>query len=216
MENHLLPLHRSLTVFLSDGEMREPVAQAAARLAVRGPVILLDGANSAPAYRLVRLICSLTPDPETALRRVFVRRAFTCHQMLTLLEGALAAPHPHILLSPLDPLLVVFGERRVADPLDRSDRDAAVVDQRTRRLGAQDNCPLVAETGVPGLRFGDQAHVGRLLDRSDLGPVFEPAITDVVTVELAHAIPPSGEPLALAPQGGENSSYARGRASSLR
>lgn len=101
MENHLIPLHRNLTVFLAAGETQEPVAQAAARLAVRGPVTLLDGANRAPAYRLVRLICSLTPEPEAALQRIIIRRAFTCHQFLALLEGQPALPQPSILLDPL-------------------------------------------------------------------------------------------------------------------
>lgn len=96
-----MPLRPSLTAFLAGGEIREPVAQLTAILALEGPVTLLDGCNGTPAYRILRLIAARSPEPEAAMSRVYVRRAFTCYQMLALLDGTPALPQPYIILDPL-------------------------------------------------------------------------------------------------------------------
>ena len=105
-----LPQPHSLTVFCASGRSFEPVVQIMAELAVRGPLTVLDGGNRFPAYHLIRLIRSRLPDPSTALQHTFVRRAFTCYQMLALLEGTSALPQPYILLD----LLATFYDEQIS------------------------------------------------------------------------------------------------------
>jgi hypothetical protein len=96
-----IPLPRTLTVFCAPHGGGEPVMQLLAELALRGPVTVLDGGNRFPAYRLLRLLRLRSPDPAAAARRVCVRRAFTCYQVLALLESLPALPQPCLLLDPL-------------------------------------------------------------------------------------------------------------------
>jgi len=103
-----LPQPHSLTVFCGSGRS-EPVAQVMAELALRGPLTILDGGNRFPAYHLIRLIRGRTPDPSAVLQHTFVRRAFTCYQMLVLLEGTPALSQPYILLD----LLATFYDEQV-------------------------------------------------------------------------------------------------------
>ena len=107
-----LPQPHSLTVFYASGRSIEPVAQVMAELALRGPLTVLDGGNRFPAYHLIRLICNRSPDPSIALQHTFVRRAFTCYQMLALLEGTPALPQPYILLD----LLATFYDEQIPIP----------------------------------------------------------------------------------------------------
>jgi hypothetical protein len=96
-----LPTPRTLTVFYAPGSCYEPVTQLLAELALLGPVMVLDGGNHFPAYHLLRLLRLQSPDPASIARRIYVRRAFTCYQMLALLEGTQPLPQPCILLDPL-------------------------------------------------------------------------------------------------------------------
>jgi hypothetical protein len=92
----LLP--RSLTVFCAPAANGEPVSRVIAELALRGPVSVLDGGNCFPAYRLLRLL--RLRNLIDAAGRIFVQRAFTCYQMLALLEGTPGMPQPHVVLDP--------------------------------------------------------------------------------------------------------------------
>ena len=58
-----------------------------AQLALRGEVTVLDGGNRFQAYPVAHLIRRQTPDVRAAAERLFIRRAFTCYQMLALLEN---------------------------------------------------------------------------------------------------------------------------------
>jgi hypothetical protein len=100
MDTFTLPA-RTLTVLCSPAAAPEPVVELLAMLALRGPVTVLDGGNCFPAYRLARTIASQAPDLAAVMQRVFVCRAFTCHQMLSLLEGAPSLPQACLLLDPL-------------------------------------------------------------------------------------------------------------------
>ncbi|MGB8214134.1 MAG: hypothetical protein WCE68_11295 [Anaerolineales bacterium] len=111
MDTLPIPLPYSLTVFCGSGRS-EPVAQVLAELAVRGPLAILDGGNRFPAYHLIRLIRSRTPDPAAALQHTSVRRAFTCYQMLAMLEGTPALPQPYVILD----LLTTFYDEQVPLP----------------------------------------------------------------------------------------------------
>ncbi len=91
---------RSLTAFIAPHGGGEPVARLLAELALRGPLTVLDGGNRFPAYRLLRILGLHTHHPAEAASRVGVRRAFTCYQMLALLEDTPSLPDPCILLDP--------------------------------------------------------------------------------------------------------------------
>jgi hypothetical protein len=104
-----IPTSPSLTVVCFPKPAAEPVVTLIAELALRGPVTVLDGGNCFPAYHLIRLIRGRIPDPSAALQHTFVRRAFTCYQMLALLEGTPALPQPYILLD----LLTTFYDEQI-------------------------------------------------------------------------------------------------------
>ena len=117
-----------VTAGLEKESLTEPIAQVTARLALEGPVTLLDGCNGTPAYRILRLIAARSPEPEVAMSRVYVRRAFTCYQMIALLDGTPALPQPYIILDPLS----TFYDDQV--PLREIERLLAVCQRHIERL----------------------------------------------------------------------------------
>ncbi len=106
----------SLTVFIAPHGGGEPVVQLLAGLALRGPVSVLDGGNRFPAYRLLRLLGMHTRHPAAAASRVGLRRAFTCYQVLALLEDTPSLPDPCLLL---DPFATFFDEQVPAVEVNR-------------------------------------------------------------------------------------------------
>jgi len=60
----------------------------AARLSLRGPVYLLDCGNRSNMYRVARTLRTLTADPVAVMRQIRLSRAFTCYQVVALLEKA--------------------------------------------------------------------------------------------------------------------------------
>ncbi len=81
--------------------VQEIVPNLIVELALRGPVTVLDGGNCFPAYRIAQLIRRKGTQVDAISKRIFIRRAFTCHQMLNLLETSAAQSQPHVLLDPL-------------------------------------------------------------------------------------------------------------------
>jgi len=76
-----------------------------ARLAEVGPVRVVDGGNHYNVYPVAR---AARGQPEV-LERIRVSRAFTCHQMLALLESLPAGPVPFVVLD----LLGTFYDENV-------------------------------------------------------------------------------------------------------
>lgn len=72
---------------------RNVMLATAARFALRGPVRVLDGGNHFNAYIVARSIRRLTADIDSALARISLARAFTCHHMEALLAAALLVQH---------------------------------------------------------------------------------------------------------------------------
>ena len=101
MEPIPFPRTRTLTVLLAPGAGGELVTQFLAELALHGPLTVLDGGNRFAAYRLMQHLRLHSPDPDSAARRIIVRRAFTCYQMLALLGDTPSLPQPYVLLDPL-------------------------------------------------------------------------------------------------------------------
>jgi hypothetical protein len=102
--NELMPLHAGCwKLALAPKSFRSQSLTLAARLAERGPLLVLDGGNQFNAYLVARIVRG---QPEI-LNRIQVSRAFTCYQMTSLLEATIAT-HESILL--LDFLSTFYDE----------------------------------------------------------------------------------------------------------
>jgi hypothetical protein len=78
--------------------MHAPLLSNLYRLAERGPLTVLDGGNRFNAY----LVARGARGQADLLERITVSRAFTCYQMLTLLEATLCLPRPILALDLLN------------------------------------------------------------------------------------------------------------------
>ena len=96
-----------LVVALTDH--RSITSELISELALRGPVTVLDGGNCFPAYRIAQLVRRKSLQVSVISKRIFVQRAFTCHQMVSLLETASALNQPHIVLD----LLSTFQDDQI-------------------------------------------------------------------------------------------------------
>jgi hypothetical protein len=100
-----------LIVICTPSAGREQVAALTAELAICGAVTVLDGGNRFPAYQVMRMLRRRTPNILPTAGRIFLRRAFTCHQMLALLESTHSLHQPYIVLD----LLATFHDVKVPD-----------------------------------------------------------------------------------------------------
>ncbi len=76
---------------------------AAARLALLAPLRVVDGGNRFNARAVARILRELNaPDLYAALSRIRLARAFTCYQLLALLEETLPSSHPTLAIDLLD------------------------------------------------------------------------------------------------------------------
>jgi hypothetical protein len=100
----LLPvLHPGqLIVLYAPHGARDKSAQLAAELALRGPVTVLDGGNRFLPYRVAHLLRRKTVQVNAASNRLFIRRAFTCYEMNSLLADTPALPQPYLILDLLN------------------------------------------------------------------------------------------------------------------
>jgi len=78
--------------------MHAPLLSNLHRLAERGPLTVLDGGNRFNAY----LVARGARGRSELLERITVSRAFTCYQMLSLLETTLSLPAPILVLDLLN------------------------------------------------------------------------------------------------------------------
>jgi hypothetical protein len=90
MDTLALTISNHLYVVIGRQAASERMLDLAARLALRGPLVLLDCGNRANPYPLVKELRRLTPDPLQALGNIHSARAFTCYQVVALLEQALS------------------------------------------------------------------------------------------------------------------------------
>jgi hypothetical protein len=74
-----------------------------AKLALRGPLTVLDNGNRFPAYRIAHEIRKRSTQVKEASDRLLLRRAFTDYQTVHLLESAATSPYPQLLLDLLMP-----------------------------------------------------------------------------------------------------------------
>jgi len=114
-----IPAQPGFLVLVAPHAGRENMLVIAARLALRGPLRVLDGGNRFNAYLVARMLRYLgTDDLTQSLRQIQIARAFTCYQMVKLLEETPVQGFP---------LLVI-------DLLDTFYDESAPLDER-RRLG---------------------------------------------------------------------------------
>ncbi len=128
-----------------------------ARLAVAGPVDVIDGGNCFDAYRVARRVRRQSLDFHAVLHRVRVARAFTCYQMAALMEGI---PATGVTTLVLDLLSLFYDENIPLPEAARLLRDSLA---HLRRLS--ENAPVAVSAAPPPADQADrQALVAQLLD----------------------------------------------------
>lgn len=111
------------------------MVETAARLALNGSVRVLDGGNRFNVYPVAQAVRRITPRLEETLSHISLSRAFTCYQMLTLLEETTAQPVATLVLDLLSTFLdenvTLVESRRLLQlgvtHLERLSRTAPVV-----------------------------------------------------------------------------------------
>ncbi len=106
----------SLIVICAPSAASDQVSALTASLALRGSVTVLDGGNRFRPYEVSRLLRQFSPEVNRLAKHIFIRRAFTCYQVLALLEDTPALPQPYLILD----LLGTFYDENV--PLHESIR----------------------------------------------------------------------------------------------
>jgi hypothetical protein len=81
-----LPLPNELMVVFGPHAGTSMMLDLAARLTLLGPLYILDCGNRSNMYHVARALRPLTTDPAAMLKNIRLSRAFTCYQVLALLE----------------------------------------------------------------------------------------------------------------------------------
>ena len=118
MDAIIIPETNQLYVVIGGHAAADRLLDLAARLALRGPLLLLDCGNRANPLPLVRELRRLTSDPLLALDNIRAARAFTCFQVTALLEQVAFFPTQQPLL--IFDLLATFYDESV--PYDEGRR----------------------------------------------------------------------------------------------
>ena len=141
----ILPVLRkdSLIVVSSHTAAREEIAALSAELALRGSVTVLDGGNCFPFYRFARLIRSQSYEGAAAVKRLYIRRAFTCYQMLELLSSSPAMDQPYLVLN----LLATFYDEQIPEREVRRLLNACLVEVNRLSMMA----PVMISLSPPSL-----------------------------------------------------------------
>jgi hypothetical protein len=92
MDALILPNANQFYVVIGRHAAADRLLELAAQLALRGPLLVLDCGNRANPRILARILRRHTNDPIRALQRVESARAFTCYQVVTLLEQTASRP----------------------------------------------------------------------------------------------------------------------------
>ncbi len=114
MKTLLNPLPGDLLLVLAPHAGGAIMWELIARLASRGAVRLLDGGNRFDVYKcnlaVGQALGGRTADLPAVLERIHLSRAFTCYQVVTLLESTPAEPVPTLVLD----LLSTFYDENVS------------------------------------------------------------------------------------------------------
>src|SRR5512146_734182 len=112
MDVPAFPFSGQLALVIGPHAVQAQMLDLAARLAVGGPLRVLDCGNRFNVYPVARAIRSRTAGLQAALERIHLARAFTCYQVLTLLEEAPDEGVPTLVLD----LLATFYDEDVKLP----------------------------------------------------------------------------------------------------
>ncbi|HSF83283.1 MAG TPA: hypothetical protein VLA49_18735 [Anaerolineales bacterium] len=125
-----------------------PLLHMVARLALRGPLRVLDSGNRFNAYTVAQSLRRHTGQVEAALARIRIARAFTCYQVAALLAETPALPASTLVLD----LLATFRDESV--PLWERRRLLEACLDHLRRLASQ--APLLASVTAQGAAGADE------------------------------------------------------------
>jgi hypothetical protein len=148
------PLGNHLMVVIAPQAGRTPMLELAARLALAGPLLVLDGGNQFNVYPVAHVLRRQTADLTAILRRIRMARAFTCYQMSALLADTHAASSPVMVLDLLstfydENVTLAEAQRLLSDGLrhlQRLSRAAPViVSSRPPGMISADRLPLVEQ-----------------------------------------------------------------------
>lgn len=87
----------TLVLLVAPHAASEEISAVIARLALRGQVTVLDGGNRLQPYPITRLLRRWTKDIHVPAERISIRRAFTCYQMMAMLESTPPQSHPMLI-----------------------------------------------------------------------------------------------------------------------
>ena len=118
-----------LIILYAPHAARDESMQLAAELALRGAVTVLDGGNRFLPYRVAHLLRLKTVNVAAASNRLFVRRAFTCYEMNSLLADTPALHQPCLIF---DLLSTFFDDHVPAHEVDRLLKSCLVQIHRLR------------------------------------------------------------------------------------
>lgn len=82
-----------------------------AEIALHSPLTVLDAGNRCAPYRIAQHLRCKTSSIETIAKRIFIRRAFTCHQVLELFASIPPLNYPCVVLD----MLATFYDEQIPD-----------------------------------------------------------------------------------------------------
>jgi len=94
------PLPTGLLLVVGQHALTEKMLALVAALALKQRVTILDCGNRSNMYAVAKTIRPYTSDPAAVMANIRLSRAFTCYQVLAMLEAVAAAP-------PRGPLIVL-------------------------------------------------------------------------------------------------------------
>jgi len=106
-----VPVPGSLLLLLAPRSyLRQSMPHLISRLALAGPLTVVDGGNLFDLYSTTRQIRRASPNLNTLLQRVQLARAFTCYQVVSLLEQLATVNRPLLVID----LLATFYDENVS------------------------------------------------------------------------------------------------------
>ena len=102
-------LPAGLLVVIGQHALTEKMLELVAALALKQRATILDCGNRSNMYAVAKTIRPYTSDPAAVMANIRLSRAFTCYQVLAMLEAVAAAP-PHEPLIVLDLLATFLDE----------------------------------------------------------------------------------------------------------
>lgn len=158
MNELTLPLPNRLLLIVAGHAAAAPMLELSAALAHSGPLRVVDGGNRFNVYAVARAARRRSANLRALLERIHLARAFTCHQMLTLLAGLPTAPHPTLVID----LLATFYDESVPQAESAHLLRACLL--HLRRLSAA--APLVISARPPAQAAADRLPLLRFLQEN--------------------------------------------------